>query len=82
MTDAAVHCAVNHPDRVRITVLYPHLHVRYTHPLLSSCGEVTVHRAVLPVSHGTGSREALRAMGGGEKGVWLLARKSHEQGGS
>lgn len=39
-------------------------HRHTTHPPLSSCGEVTVHRAMLPVSHGTGSRMALWAMGG------------------
>ena len=53
----------------KITIL--HSGIQCTHPLLSSCSEVTVHRALLPVSHGTRSR-ALWTMGGGERGSgWL-----------
>lgn len=53
-----------------------HVHVHtHTHPLLFSCSEVNVHRALLPVSHGTGSGVALWAMmvgGGGEEGSGQL----------
>lgn len=54
---------------------------QYTRPPPSSCDEVTVHRALFPVSHGTGSTTGfMDKWEVWEEGQWLTARKPHERG--